>query len=234
MEQQEKSHCSNSTLPPKAAGVIPGTPGRGPDTYQRVRRTFREEAAQAGSAQLDWRHYDISKAFTGLHCASEKTKLLTLRRLHVRFFHAGIKALSDLLRLAGWPRDYLTDTSRGAQLHNMPPMGTTWTQEPHCIPHSGPAQSGAPDGPDVLQLLGRAVIRAKGRIAYDRCGNTLQQSMHADVQGRPRDLQQHLKPLDHDSWRTPSSCGGLRDSDVVAVLSRVGRVPKHPAPCCPT
>eukprot|EP00971_Amphidinium_carterae_P096853 1917235-Amphidinium_carterae.1 len=97
-----------STPRPEAVGTIPGTPGRGPDTYQRVRRTFREEAAQAGSAQLDWRHYDISKAFAGLHCASEKTKLLTLRRLHVRFFHVGIKALSDLLRLAGVAEDTIT------------------------------------------------------------------------------------------------------------------------------
>eukprot|EP00971_Amphidinium_carterae_P306460 6089945-Amphidinium_carterae.1 len=100
-----RPHVVPATPRPDAIGAIPATPGRGPDVYQRVRRTFREEAAQAGSAQLDWRHYDISKAFAGLHCASEKTKLLTLRRLHVRFFHANIKALSDLLCLAGVAED---------------------------------------------------------------------------------------------------------------------------------
>eukprot|EP00971_Amphidinium_carterae_P328596 6460551-Amphidinium_carterae.4 len=90
MQQHPQNHPGAATTAQKSA---------------RHRRTFREEAAQAGSAQLDWRHYDISKAFTGLHGASEKTKLLTLRRLHVRFFHVGIKGLSDLLRLAGVAED---------------------------------------------------------------------------------------------------------------------------------
>eukprot|EP00971_Amphidinium_carterae_P149187 2958012-Amphidinium_carterae.3 len=83
-------------------GRIPSTPGRGPDHQQRVRRVFAEEGAQTeGTGHIDWRYFDVDKAMRNLHSASQRTRLLTLRRLHVRWFHCTASQLSQILRHAG-------------------------------------------------------------------------------------------------------------------------------------
>eukprot|EP00971_Amphidinium_carterae_P018911 372341-Amphidinium_carterae.1 len=83
-------------------GPIPSTPGRGPDRFQRVRRVFTEEGAQThGSGHIDWRYFDVDKAMRNLHSASQRTRLLTIRRLHVRWFHCTTSQLSAILRQAG-------------------------------------------------------------------------------------------------------------------------------------
>eukprot|EP00971_Amphidinium_carterae_P346519 6488016-Amphidinium_carterae.1 len=66
-----------------ARGTIPSTPGRGPDTYQRIRRTFAEHDTQTDSfGQIDWRTFDANKALRNLASVSSRIRLLTLRRLH--------------------------------------------------------------------------------------------------------------------------------------------------------
>eukprot|EP00971_Amphidinium_carterae_P107671 2131956-Amphidinium_carterae.5 len=87
---------------PIAAGTIPTTPGRGPDSYQRVRRVYSEDGTQTeGTGQVDWRSFDTSKALRNLSSSSARVRLLTLRRLHVRWHHLSTKQMTDVLTAAG-------------------------------------------------------------------------------------------------------------------------------------
>eukprot|EP00971_Amphidinium_carterae_P149200 2958405-Amphidinium_carterae.2 len=87
-----------------AMGEIPSTPGRGPDTYQRIQRTFMEDATQTeGTGQVDWRIYDTNKALRNLAPTSSRVRLLTLRRLHVRWHHPNDQQMARILTAAGAP-----------------------------------------------------------------------------------------------------------------------------------
>eukprot|EP00971_Amphidinium_carterae_P118412 2346114-Amphidinium_carterae.1 len=47
-----------------------------------------EDATQTeGTGQVDWRMYDTNKALRNLASTSSRVRLLTLRRLHVRWHH---------------------------------------------------------------------------------------------------------------------------------------------------
>eukprot|EP00971_Amphidinium_carterae_P325068 6455158-Amphidinium_carterae.1 len=94
----------------RAPGAIPTTPGRGPDSYQRVRRVFEDDGTQTeGTGQVDWRSFDTSKALRNLASTSARVRLLTLRRLHVRWHHPSIKQMTDVLTTAGAPQTALQE-----------------------------------------------------------------------------------------------------------------------------
>ena len=98
------------STPGRGLGPIPGTPGRGPDQQQRVRRVLRDEGAQTeNTGQLDWRWFDVNKALRNLHSPSAKVRLLTLRRLHVRWHHATSTQMESILRQAGASSEVLSE-----------------------------------------------------------------------------------------------------------------------------
>eukprot|EP00971_Amphidinium_carterae_P122267 2420950-Amphidinium_carterae.1 len=95
---------------PVATGTIPTTPGRGPDSYQRLRRVYAEDGTQTeGTGQVDWRSFDTSKALRNLASTSARVRLLTLRRLHVRWHHLNTKQMTDVLTAAGAPQAALQE-----------------------------------------------------------------------------------------------------------------------------
>eukprot|EP00971_Amphidinium_carterae_P090872 1798631-Amphidinium_carterae.1 len=51
--------------------------------------------------QLDWRFYDTNKAVRLLHSPNQQTRLTTLRRLHVRWYHCSREQLERILRASG-------------------------------------------------------------------------------------------------------------------------------------
>eukprot|EP00971_Amphidinium_carterae_P088734 1755828-Amphidinium_carterae.1 len=93
--------------------MIPGSrAGRGPDLAQRHRRTTAESSAQ--SAELpstDWRHFDTNRAVRQLASPNAKIRALTLRRLHVRWYHAGPTQMKRILSAAGVTEPALSECS---------------------------------------------------------------------------------------------------------------------------
>eukprot|EP00971_Amphidinium_carterae_P214065 4248336-Amphidinium_carterae.1 len=61
-----------------------------------------ETASQAGEiAAVDWRQYDTNRAIRQLASPNDKIRALTLRRLHVRWYHAGPTQMKRILVAAG-------------------------------------------------------------------------------------------------------------------------------------
>ena len=59
----------------------------------------------AGSAE--WSSFDLRRSLRLLHSTNEGVVKRTLRRLHIRFWHAAAARLTQILRLAGAPRSAL-------------------------------------------------------------------------------------------------------------------------------
>eukprot|EP00971_Amphidinium_carterae_P071767 1419489-Amphidinium_carterae.1 len=63
-----------------------------------------EDATQTeGTGQVDWRMYDTNKALRNLASTSSRVRLLTLRRLHVRWHHPNDQQMTRILTAAGAP-----------------------------------------------------------------------------------------------------------------------------------
>ena len=89
---------------PQAGEPLPSSSeprqGRGPDVVERVRRTF-QDAAVGDPAPSDWTRYDVRHCLRALRSQHEPTVLLTLRKLHLRLWHAGVSNMQSILRNAG-------------------------------------------------------------------------------------------------------------------------------------
>ena len=73
-------------------------------TRRRARLRHRDAAVNAGgSAQEDWRHFDVSRAMATLSHPSEDVARRSIQRLHVRWYHATQKQMCDIFRAAGVP-----------------------------------------------------------------------------------------------------------------------------------
>eukprot|EP00971_Amphidinium_carterae_P351093 6491908-Amphidinium_carterae.1 len=86
--------------------------GRGPDHTQRMRRSFQPGISQTEETMdeiTDWRMYDIRRALQLLHSDSPRVRMLTLRRLHTRWYHCGKTAMRRILVAAGVHGPALTE-----------------------------------------------------------------------------------------------------------------------------
>ena len=92
--------------PPRARGVEAGT--------------------QADSGSAEWTSYDLRRAMRLLHSTKDGVVRRTIRRLHVRFWHASTAKLVEILRLAGAPQSALklvkeiVDTCRICRMWSKP------------------------------------------------------------------------------------------------------------------
>ena len=67
-----------------------------------------EEGSTDGPANPDdWTHFDISRVLRTLRMANASQARLTLRKLHIRWWHASAKAMKNLLGCAGVPDSVL-------------------------------------------------------------------------------------------------------------------------------
>eukprot|EP00971_Amphidinium_carterae_P349761 6491208-Amphidinium_carterae.2 len=86
---------------PRGDGTGMRTP-RGPDLRPRERRVFVDAATQQETLPaVDWRQFDSNRAIRQLSSANERIRALTLRRLHVRWYHAGPTQMRRILAAAG-------------------------------------------------------------------------------------------------------------------------------------
>eukprot|EP00971_Amphidinium_carterae_P042738 840117-Amphidinium_carterae.1 len=60
-----------------------------------------ELGVQTEGGEVDWRHFDGSRALKQLSSKESRLRMLSLRRLHVRWFHCGASHMRQILETAG-------------------------------------------------------------------------------------------------------------------------------------
>ena len=73
---------------------------RGPDIVERERRTFREASVGAPRPN-DWSRFDIASSLRNLKSDNPSVVLKELRKLHLRWWHAGSTGMSKILAASG-------------------------------------------------------------------------------------------------------------------------------------
>ena len=66
-----------------------------------------KEVSVGTHKDVDWTSFDIQSALRALNLNSEEGCKKVLRKLHLRWWHAGVKAMTRLLRQAGVPQEKL-------------------------------------------------------------------------------------------------------------------------------
>ena len=93
----------------------------------RPRPASADADTQTPVGSAEWSSYDLKRALRLLHSTDTNVVKRTLRRLHIRFWHAAASKLVEILRLAGAPRSALqlvkdiVDTCRICRLWQRPP-----------------------------------------------------------------------------------------------------------------
>ena len=77
--------------------------GRGPDQQQRVRRTWGESETQTPDGS-DWTSFDVQSSLRALRHADIPGQRRVLRKLHLRWWHAGADRMARMLKGAGIPK----------------------------------------------------------------------------------------------------------------------------------
>ena len=65
------------------------------------------EAGTQADAGAEWTSYDLRRALKLLHSSGEGVVRRTLRRLHIRFWHAPSAKLIEIFCIAGAPQEAL-------------------------------------------------------------------------------------------------------------------------------
>ena len=82
--------------------------GRGPDARPRVRRTFQESGIGSENPS-DWSRFDVTRSLTALRSHNKAVVLRELRKLHLRWWHAPNKSMTNLIKNAGLPNEVLQE-----------------------------------------------------------------------------------------------------------------------------
>ena len=101
-EQAAESPEAAAELQKQARGRVP----RNADLGQRERRVWRDQATGPGSP-ADWRQFDIQRVMRVLRMGTEAQCRLSLRKLHLRWWHASVASMTRLLERAGTPKQVL-------------------------------------------------------------------------------------------------------------------------------
>jgi len=80
--------------------------GRGLDREDRHRRVFRDAAVGDAHAS-DWTRFDITHCLRAFRSQHQPTIIKTLRKVHLRLWHAGVSSMTSLLRNAGVSQEVL-------------------------------------------------------------------------------------------------------------------------------
>ena len=90
-----------SQRPPNEPGISSRDPapraGRGPDTIQRVRRTYADQGS--GPVRLpDWTMFDIQISLKNLRSWNPAVVQKELRKLRLRWWHLSASKIKEILR----------------------------------------------------------------------------------------------------------------------------------------
>lgn len=87
----------SADTPSSSSTSAPHVP-RGPDTYQRERRTYQE--ASTGETATDWSKFDVHLTTKALRTADDAGRRRLLRKLHLRWWHATAAQMKTVLKAA--------------------------------------------------------------------------------------------------------------------------------------
>ena len=81
-------------------------------TAARRRKVAQTDSANQAddAAAEDWRAFDVSKALQALRSSDAQVRRKAIKRLHIRWWHAGVSDLQRILRAAGAPPAAIADT----------------------------------------------------------------------------------------------------------------------------
>ena len=94
-------------IPPPPEPHGSGAPSGGLPLARGPRPRGVEAGTQADAGSAEWTSYDLRRALKLLHSTNELVVRRTLRRLHIRFWHAASAKLIEILRVAGAPQEAL-------------------------------------------------------------------------------------------------------------------------------
>ena len=81
---------------------------RGPDIVQRTRsEAVKSKDAGTGDNTTDWTNFDVARSMRTLRLGTDSQQRLTIRKLHLRWWHASASAMYRLLERAGCPESAL-------------------------------------------------------------------------------------------------------------------------------
>ena len=84
-------------------------PGSDADTSVVPARAPGVDAdTQTAFGPAEWTSFDLRRSMRLLHSSDDAVVKRTLRRLHIRFWHASASKLVEILRMAGAPKSALT------------------------------------------------------------------------------------------------------------------------------
>ena len=97
------------TAPEPGASSSSSRIPRGPDTVPRHRSEAvkTSEAGVGPSNSADWRHFDIRRVLRVLQMGTMTQAELTIRKLHIRWYHASKDTMYKLLERCGVPKSIL-------------------------------------------------------------------------------------------------------------------------------
>ena len=101
---------SSSSRPPAS--------GRGPDQTPRVRTTVQD--AGTGESVSDWSRFNVTSSLRALRSGKKAVVLKELRKMHLRWWHAPVTSMTNILKQAGIPTEILNEIPN--IINTSPPM----------------------------------------------------------------------------------------------------------------
>jgi hypothetical protein len=83
--------------------------GKGERRHARAPRKIKKDVEAQIDIGPDWTQWDLGRALKGLRSAVPGMRQRTIRRMHVRLWHAPAQRLRDLMSAAGLPKEILDD-----------------------------------------------------------------------------------------------------------------------------
>ena len=106
---QGSGSASSSSTPAPQAEVAEGAPSktpRGPDSYPRERRTWKDTGTGSPSPS-DWSNFDVHTTMRALRATNEGARRRIIRKLHLRWWHASAAAMKRILQQACQPKEVI-------------------------------------------------------------------------------------------------------------------------------
>ena len=96
--------------PPVEDRIVPYNPDDGEPAESRLRGPYRKfrDAAAGSEHPSDWSRFDVTHSLKDLRSSHEPTIIRTLRKLHLRWWHAGPTNMTSVLRNAGIPEEVIS------------------------------------------------------------------------------------------------------------------------------
>ena len=171
--------------------------GRGPDQEQRVRRVFRDQGDNP-ERPGDWTNFDIGRVVRLFRTDQPGAIRLSLRKLHVRWWHASTSVMTKFLDRVGVPQrvlDLIPETVQTCQVCR------TWAKP-------GPDHSCSVEIPDkfneqvecgllfvekhiMFHMLDRCTRWHAARLIPDKAEGTLMKAIDelwVSIHGSPKEL----------------------------------------------